>query len=182
MSPTLLALCQKAVIGPALWITGQCAFPPPLPATAIQLDTAGLVLSQEVEVPVSMGYFLSLGVEFASVEDRLNDRLIGSQYDVPCYGPDARQMSDFPVEQRRDLGRPVRLQVSVLDARQGAVAWKADLASICRAGHDLKRKKLQVLALAPLAEGRYRVLVHNVEPRPDLAGLGISFFIHSGGK
>lgn len=180
MTPTLFALCQKAVIGPALWITGQCAFAPPLPETPVTLATPGQVLSQEVEVPVTTGYFLSLGVQFPTVQDRLDDRLIGARYDVPCHGQGARQLGDFPAEQRPDLGRPVRLQVTVLTAKDGAVAWQADIASLCPAGHDLKRKKHQVLALLPLAEGRYRLLVRNIEARPDLAGLDVSVTLHAG--
>lgn len=180
MNPALYALCQKAVVGPALWITGQCAFPPPLPDAPVMLDSPGQVLSQEVEVPVTKGYFLSLGVQFPSVEKRLGDRLIGARYDVPCYGQGARQLDDFPAEQRPDLGRPVKLQVTALNVKDGAVAWQADIASICSAGHDLKRKKHQVLALVPLTEGRYRLLVRNVEARPDLAGLDVSLTLHAG--
>ncbi|MEO6281366.1 hypothetical protein [Roseateles sp.] len=180
MNPTLYALCQKAIVGPALWITGQCEFPPPLPETPVTLAAPGQVLSQEFDVPVTKGYFLSLGVQFPSLEDRLSDRLIGAQYDVPCYGQGVKQLEDFPAEKRTDLGRPVRLEVKALNVKDGAAAWQADIASICIAGHDLKRKKLQVLALIPLAEGRYRLQVRNVEARPDLAGLDVSLTLHAG--
>lgn len=180
MNPTLYALCQKAVVGPALWITGQCAFPPPLPETPITLASPGEVLSQDVELPVTKGYFLSLGVQFPTVEERVDDQLIGARYDIPCYGQSARQLEDVPAERRPDLGRPVKLQVLALNTKDGTVAWQADIASICAAGHDLKRKKHQVLALVHLTAGRYRLLVRNVEARPDLARLDVSLTLHAG--
>lgn len=182
MNPTLYALCQESVLGPALWLIGQCSIPPLIPDTTISLDSPGLVLSREFTVPVSRGYFLSLGVEFPTVEDRLTDRKIGAQFDFPCYGQGAKRLEDFPVEQRLDLGQPIRLQVTALNVKDGSITWKADLASICRAGHDGKKQKLQVLALPRLSEGRYRLTVHNVEARPDLAGLGLSLLMHSGDK
>ena len=182
MNPTLYALCHETVFGPALWLIGQCAIPPLIPETSIRLDSPGLVLSREFTVPVTLGYFLSLGVQFPTVEDRLNDRKIGAQFDFPCYGPGAKRLEDFPVERRQDLGQPVRLQVTATNVKDGSIAWKADLASICRAGHDLKKQKLQVLALPRLSVGRYRLTVHNVEARPDLEGLGLSLLFHSGGK
>ena len=182
MNPTLYALCQKAVLGPILWISGQCAFPPLLPETSISLDAPGLVLTKEFEAPVSKNYFLSLHVEFESVQQRLNDTLIGSKYDVPCYGNNAKSAADFPAGRQSDLGKPVKLHVKVLRLPSETIAWESDIASICRAGHNLKAKKLQVLALTHFDQGKYRITVQNTEARPDLAALGISLTIHSGQK
>jgi len=180
VNPTLFALCQKAVVGPALWITGQCHFPPPLPETPVTLASPGQVLSQEIDVPVTTGYFLSLAVQFPTVEERVNDQRIGGRNNAPCYGPEARRLEDFPAEERTDFGHPVKLQMTALNVKDGTVAWQADIASLCQTGHDLKSKKHQVLALVPLAEGRYRLQVRNVEARPDLAGLGVFLTLHAG--
>ena len=182
MNPTLYALCQKTVLGPILWISGQCAFPPLLPESPISLQAPGLILTKEFEAPVSKNYFLSFHVQFPSVEQRLNDTLIGSRFDVPCYGDDAKRAFDFPAERQSDLGRPVKLHVKVLRLPKETVAWEADIASLCRAGHDLKAKKLQVLAVAHLAQGKYRIDVKNMEARPDLAAFGTSLTLHSGQK
>ncbi|MFM8330425.1 MAG: hypothetical protein ACKN9T_01920 [Candidatus Methylumidiphilus sp.] len=182
MNPTLFALCQKPVLGPLLWITAQCGFPPPLPETPISLASPGHVLSASFDVPVSKGYFLSLTVGFPSIEARLNDTLIGAKYDVPCYGKDAKTVEDFPKERHEDLGKPVRLYVTVKQWPDGTVIYNKAIASICRAGHDLATKKIQVLALAAFAEGQHLIEVQNIEARPDLAGLTTSLTIHSGGK
>lgn len=182
MNPTLYALCQKAVLGPVLWISGQCSFPPLLPEFPVSLHAPGLILTKEFEAPVSKKYFLSFHVEFPSVEQRLNDTLIGSRFDVTCYGDEAKKASDFPAERQSDLGRPVKLHAKVLRLPSNTVAWEADIASICRAGHDLNAKKLQVLALLHLTQGKYRIDVMNVEARPDLAAFGTSLTIHSGQK
>lgn len=182
MNPTLFALCQKQVLGPVLWITSLCVFPPPLPETPISVSAPGQVLSAQFEVPVSKGYFFSLTVQYPSVQARLNDSLIGAKYDVPCYGKDAKTVEDFSKDRREDLGKPIKLHVTVKQLPDGTVVYDKDIASICRAGHDLATKKLQVLALAQLAEGKYSVEVKNLEARPDLAGLTTSFTIHSGGN
>lgn len=182
MNPTLYVLCQKAVLGPALWISGLCSFPPLLPESPVSLDAPGLILTKEYEAPVSNNYFLSFHVEFPSVEQRLNDTLIGSKFDVPCYGEEGKKVSDFSTERQFDLGRPVKLHVKVLRLPSETVAWEADISSICRAGHDLKAKKLQVLALTHFTQGKYRIYVTNIEARPDLAAFRTSITIHSGQK
>lgn len=179
MNPTLFALCQKPVLGPVLWISSLCVFPPPLPETPISVSAPGQELSALFDVPVSKGYFFSLTVQFPSIDARLNDTLIGAKYDVPCYGKDAKTAEDFPKDRREVLGTPIRLHVTVKRLPDATVVYNKDIASICRAGHDLGTKKLQVLALTELVEGKYSVEVKSLEARPDLAGLTTSFTIHS---
>lgn len=140
------------------------------------------MLSAQFDVPVSKGYFFSLTVRFPSVDARVNDTLIGAKYDVPCYGKDAKTAEDFPTDRREDLGKPIKLQVTVTRLPDGTVVYDKNIASICRAGHDLATKKLQVLALTEFVEGKYLVVVKNLEARPDLSGLSTSFTIHSGGS
>lgn len=182
MNPALFALCQKPVLGPLLWITSQCVFPPPLPETPVSLSAPGQVLSAQFDVPVSKGYFLSLAVGFPSIEARLNDNRIGAKYDVPCYGKYAKTVEDFPKARHEDLGKPVRLQVVVKKLPDGTVIFSKAIASICRAGHDLATRKIQVLAHAEFSEGKYLIEVTNIEARPDLADLTTSLKIDSGGK
>lgn len=125
---------------------------------------------------------MSLSVQFPTTEARLKDTFIGAKYDVSCYGKDAKTVEDFPIDRREDLGKPVRLQVIVKQSPAGTVVFKENIASICRAGHDLVAKKVQVLALVEFVEGKYSIEVKNIEARPDLVGLTTSLMIHSGHK
>jgi hypothetical protein len=176
MNPTLFSLCHKPVIGAALWLSTLCAFPP------LAVATPGTVLSSEFKVPVTKGYFLSARFTFPSTQLRISDTLVGSRFDTPCYGPDAKRLEDFPLTDRSQHGQPLRLRVTIKSQPSGSIAYSQDIASICRAGHDGAAVKTQVLSLVELAEGSYSIEVRNLEPRPDLAALGPRLIIHGGGK
>jgi hypothetical protein len=181
LNPTLYALCQKPVIGVALWLSTLCAFPPLLQETPIAVSTPGSVLSTRFAARVAKAYFLSATFTFPSTQDRINDTVVGSRLDTPCYGPRAKRLDDFPVASRGQLGRPLRLKVTIKKEPSGSIVYSQDIASICRAGHNGAEKKTQVMSLIELAEGDYSMEVTNLEPRPDLAALRPSLVIHTGG-
>ncbi|MCE3272249.1 MAG: hypothetical protein K0S57_2646 [Ramlibacter sp.] len=182
MTATLYAMCQKPVIGIALWLFNLCAFPPLLKETPISVLAPGTVLSSPFSVPVSKGYFLSARFTFPSTQERISDTLVGSEFDTPCFGPAAKRFDDFPVSARTHLGKPLRLKAIIKSRPSGSVAYAQEIASICRSGHNGAAVKTQVLSLIWLAEGNYTIEVQNVEPRPEIDALHPSLIIHHGGN
>jgi hypothetical protein len=182
MNPILYAMCQKPVIGAALWLSTLCAFPPLVEETPIAVARPGTVLSTGFKVPVTRGYFLSARFTFPSTQERINDTLVGSTFDTPCYGPGAKRFDDFPSPDRSYVGQPLRLRVTIRSQPSGAVAYSQDVASICRGGHDGAAVKTQVLSLIGLTEGSYSIEVQNLESRPDFDALHPRLILHAGGK
>ena len=64
LGPIAYSLCQKPVIGHAMWITGLCAFWPPIPDTEISIQDTGLALNKEFSAPVTKSYLLTLRFVF----------------------------------------------------------------------------------------------------------------------
>lgn len=178
MNPTLYALCQKPLIGPALWLSTLCAFPPLLKETPIAVSNPGTVLSSQFVAPVATRYFLSASFKFQSTQERMSDTIVGSTFDAPCFGPAAKHLENFPVSARAQLGQPLRLKVTIKSQSTSSVVYSQDIASVCRAGHDGAAKKTQVLSLIELAEGSYSIVVQNLEARPDLDALHPTLSIH----
>jgi hypothetical protein len=128
-----------------------------------------------------MGYFLAATFRFPSTRERIGDTVVGSSFDTKCYGTDAKRVEDFPESARGQLGRPLRLKVTIKREPSGSIAYSQEIASICRAGHNGAAIKSQVLDLIPLAEGSYSIEVTNLEARPDLDSLHPNLIMYGGG-
>jgi hypothetical protein len=183
MNPTLYALCQESIFGPVLWAMSLCVFSPPLKETPIAISTAGTAMSATFQSPIGKSYFLSAIYTFPSTEERLRDEIVGARHSTePCYGKDARQFDAYPESARSSLGRPLRLKVTIKSAANNQTVYSQNLASVCKAGHDGRARKTQVIALIELPEGQLSIEVENLEPRNDLGGLRPALIIHPGGK
>ena len=84
MDPATYALCQKSVVGPAMWIASLCVFPPLFANVPFSLETQGTSISQEFSAPVDRKYNLTLTFDFPTTEDRLKDEIVGSRYEARC--------------------------------------------------------------------------------------------------
>ena len=59
-----------------MWITGLCAFWPPIPDTEISIQDTGLALNKEFSAPVTKSYLLTLN--FFNSESNLATSPIGT--------------------------------------------------------------------------------------------------------
>nr|WP_315394188.1 hypothetical protein [uncultured Duganella sp.] len=165
MNPLIYSLCQKPVIGVALFASTMCAFPPLFADQSLPLQQGGASVVKQLEVTVGKPYFLDIGFAFPSAASHRNDEVAGSRYDDNC----ARDYADIPLARREGLGRPIPIHVLVRDSG-GAVTMDKVFNSLCivasRAG-----AKTRTVGRIDLAAGNYTIEVDNVAAQAGLDGV-----------
>jgi hypothetical protein len=178
MGPITYSLCNKDVIGLAMWITGFCAFPPLIPATEISLRDRGLILSKEFHAPVDKSYLLNLRFVFPSTEARIKDRLVGdgraSHY---CNGD--IHYDTIPEHERPGLGLPIPFRVVVRSEPDGASVVERTFHSLCHVAHA-KNDKHRNVGRLDLNRGSYRIEVTNLQPQLAFGDITIEMSLVSG--
>ncbi|HJW56598.1 MAG TPA: DUF5625 family protein [Burkholderiaceae bacterium] len=161
MEPATYALCQKAAIGPALWIAGLCAFPPLISNLALPLSAAGAAVATSFTVPVDKNYQFVLQFEFASTEARLQDSIVGRNYRAEC-DKEPTSLAGKP-----EYGRPIPIQVVIRKAKDRSIVVDEQFTSLCVLGHADNRKTRSIGWVA-LTRGEYTVEVTNVTAQDGL--------------
>jgi hypothetical protein len=112
MGPIAYSLCQKPIIGAAMFISSLCAFPPLIKETPLSLAKSGTSISIPFTVPVDKRYEFILTFESQSTEERWPVEIIGTRYDHNyCVGDVPYQ--EIPEEMRKGLGRPIPFRVVI---------------------------------------------------------------------
>ncbi len=178
MGPTTYALCHKYFIGPAMWIAGLCAFPPLFSGQQIDLSVTGALVTKSFEVPVEKSYPLAVTFEFASVEERLSDKIVGERYGELCRG-DVRYDA-IPEGQRKGLGQPIPFRVVIRRAADNSIVIDRTIVSLCVTSHDGKNAKTRTIGWLPLATGNYVAEVTNLERQSSLPGVKAAISLYGG--
>lgn len=162
MGPTTFALCQKAGIGVAMWITGLCSFPPLIKDVAMPLDAAGASVKAPFSAPVDKSYQFILSFDFKSVEARLQDSIVGRNFREECYTAPATLIG------QSEYGRPIPIKVVVRRANDQSVVIEKEFTSLCVLSHGGNRKSRNV-GWVTLSRGEYIVEMTNVVAQEGLA-------------
>lgn len=161
MGPTTYALCQKSLIGPAMWIAGLCSFPPLVSHLALPMNLGGESVTTSFTVPVEKNYQFILHFEFASTDARLQDAIVGRSYSAECDN-EPNSLVDKP-----EYGRPIPIRVVVRRAKDRLILVDKQFTSLCLLGHVDNRKTRSVGWVA-LPRGEYTAEVTNVAAQKDL--------------
>jgi hypothetical protein len=170
MNPLTYSLCQKPVLGLAMFVTGMCAFPPLFPETPLPLHQAGARVVEQVEAPVGKAYFLDLVFTFSSAAAARDDEVVGSRFDDICL----RNVADIPESRRYGLGRPIPIHVQVRDQKSGTVTIDKVFHSLCLNSSGPGTggfTKHRTAGRLDLPAGRYIVEVRNMESQAGLEGV-----------
>ena len=165
MGPIAYSLCQKPVIGLAVWITGLCAFWPPIPDTEISIQDTGLALNKEFSAPVTKSYMLTLRFVFPSTKVRLKDELVGDGH-TSDFCTSSIEYDAIPQRERSGLGLPIPFKVIVRTHPAGTPVVEQTFHSLCTMGHNLRDGKYRDVGRFDLKEGAYRIEVYNLQPQP----------------
>lgn len=174
MVPTTYALCQKALIGPAMWIAGLCFFPPLIGNTAFPLNAVGSTVSAPFAVPVDKSYQFVLQFEFSSTEARLQDKIVGSSYRTEC-DKDPAALTDKP-----EFGRPIPIRVVIRNAKDRSIVTDEKFTSLCVLWH-VDNKKTRGIAWVKLTRGEYIAEVTNLTAQDGLASIKTFIALVPGG-
>jgi hypothetical protein len=177
MDPTTYALCQKSVIGPAMWIASLCVFPPLFAHVPLSLETEGFSVSQEFSAPVDRKYNLTLTFEFPTTAERLNDEILGSRYEARCEG----RVEDIPQENAFGLGRKIPFRVVVRRKQDSSVVVEKEFVSWCvtSAGSKTKTRSIGWLELN---KGEYIAEVVNIAAQDGLGSIHTTISLVPGGS
>lgn len=178
MGPTTYSLCQKPIIGVAMWIASLCAFPPLFSDEPIDIAATGATIKKPFHAPVEKSYPLAVTFEFPSLEARLNDQVVGDRYSDKCQG-DIRY-EEIPEIQRKGLGRPILFRVVLRKAADRSVVLDRTFVSLCTTSHDGKNSKTRTIGWFPLEIGDYVAEVSNLEAQSGLPGVKTTISLYGG--
>lgn len=179
MGPLAYSLCQKEIIGAAMWITGMCAFPPLVAPTPVSLEAPGTILQTEFKAPIDKSYLVALHFTFPSAEARLKDNLVGDGRSSKFCDANIPYDS-IPPSERQGLGIPIPMKVIVRRQPEGTLVSEDVFNSLCKTSHSAKDKGRNVGRIQ-LREGRYRIEVHNLQAQPAFRDIGVEIMLVSGG-
>jgi len=175
MGPTTYTLCQKAFLGPAMWIAGLCAFPPLFSGEPIVLNAPGTSVTKIFHAPVEKSYPLAVTFTFPSVEARLKDQIVGDRYSDRCQGE--IRYEEIPEIQRKGLGRPIPFRVVIRKVADRAVVLDHTFVSLCVNSHG-ETEKTRTIGWVPLAIGDYVAEVTNIEGQSGLSDVSAKLSLY----
>ena len=161
MGPTTYALCQKSLIGPAMWIAGLCSFPPLVSHIALPMNTGGEFVVESFTVPVDKNYQFILQFEFASTDARLQDTIVGKSYSAEC-DKEHNSLAGKP-----EYGRPIPIRIVVRSKTDRSILIDKQFTSLCLLGH-VDNRKTRSVGWVTLSRGEYTLEVTNISAQNDL--------------
>ena len=161
MGPVAYELCQKPVIGLAMWLASLCVFPPLFSQAPIALSTSGSKASTVFSVPVGKTYVFELHARFGSARQRIDDDIIGNRHTPHCeQGTVPGSLSE---EERKGLGRPIPFRVIVRRASDLAVVMDKVFTSLCSVSYSPStHEKTRRIGAVQLPIGNYEAEVVNL--------------------
>lgn len=173
MGPTAYALCQKGIIGPAMWIVGLCAFPPLISSTVLPLQTVGTVTSSSFTVPVDKNYQFLLEFEFTSTEARLQDKIVGNNYAAGC------QSNPTALAGQPEYGRLIPIRVVIRRSNDRSVVVDSRYETLCLQSH-INNRKSRSIGWVTLSRGEYTAEITNLAVQDGLLDTKTSFSLVPG--
>lgn len=168
MGPIAYSLCAKPVVGLLMFVTAQCAFPPPFSHAALPLDAAGTIATARFDAPVDTTYQLLVTFAFPDAESVYRDQVVGSRHDKYC---DGRPYDQVPGFARDGLGQPIPFRFAIRRASDGAIVAERTVESLCIVSQGGRFAKTRQLASVPLPRGEYAAEITNLAAQPGLAGV-----------
>jgi len=163
MTETTLALCKTAFPGIAMWLVGMCANNQALDSTAVDLSKQGLILQQEIVIPMDERYELGLQFKFENHEIYDSSKAPGkpSSSSHKACTDDAAYERVSPGD-KSEMGAEISFEV-VIAAADGKVAQRQRLRSKCLQGWG-SLSKSRHFGYVDLSKGKYQITIINQMP------------------
>jgi hypothetical protein len=168
MGPIAYSLCQKKIIGFAMFAATLCIFPPLIEGIPISLATAGSVATSTFHVPVDKSYEFDLAFDFQSGKTYSEDQIAGTNYSKYCQG--AVDYQEIPLESRIGLGRTIPIRVVVRNNLDRTVVFDQTFTTLCVFG-TRAFIKMRKIGQVQLNRGDYIAEVKNIEAQTGLEGI-----------
>jgi hypothetical protein len=161
MGPIAYSLCQKPVLGLAMYLASACAFPPLVDQQAFPLQQADARTVTQFEAPVGKTYFLELNFHDGAASGVGADDIAGSYPYQDC----GHDYATIPAARRATMGPPIPLQVLVREKRTGTVRVDQVFNVQCAVSWGAQTVTRTAARFA-LPAGAYVMEVRNLESQP----------------
>lgn len=177
MNPITYSLCQKPVVGVAMWMFFLCGFPPLFSEKKLDLNTTGSTAKASFHAPVELKYGLEITFKFPSAESRIKDQIVGDNYIEECRH-DIRY-EEISETRRKGLGRPIPFRLIIRKRANKSIVLDRTFVSLCVISHG-ERDKVRTIGPVPLATGFYIAEIINLEKQEGLAGVETTISLSAG--
>lgn len=161
MGPIAYSLCQKPVLGLAMYLASACAFPPLFDGEALPLQQADARLVKEFKAPVGKSYFLALNFHDAEASGMRTDDIVGSHPYQDC----GHDYAEIPPARRADMGPPIPLHIVVREKSTGKV-WIDQVSNVQCSVSWGAQTVTRTAARIALPAGLYVMELRNLQSQP----------------
>lgn len=181
MNPTLYSLCQKPILGSAMWLLGLCSFPPLISSTPISFNEEKIVLNSDFEVKVPLKYFIYLKLEYEPDQYSEANEVIGKYDKNYCLFEKEASEPDFQIlaDVVKKVGKATRVELIIRSSNTERELIKKVFLSYCSISHG-EKSFTRILANVNLDEGKYHIQIKNLEARSEFDKFNMSIFMTTG--
>jgi hypothetical protein len=181
MNQTIYNLCQKPILGSAMWILGLCSFPPLIASTPVSFNEEKVILVSDFEVKVPLKYFIYL--KFGYEPGQLSEAraIIGEYNKEFCLFEKEASEPDPQIPENivKSIGRPTRIEIAIRSLATEKEILKKVFLSYCSTSQG-ENSLTRIIANFPLEKGKYNIQIKNLEARSEFAKLSTSIFMAVG--
>lgn len=152
-----------------MWITGLCAFPPPVPRQRVALDRPGLIMTASFSVPADKKYPLVFGCKTSASNPE------GEVREYCGFDRDYDTTSDW---KKLGGGRSVKFKVVIRKGDGLPPIFEGAMDHICLTSNGFQDDLL--VGYIPLVEGAYKIEVFNLRTYEDLKGKDTYLYLAGG--
>jgi Domain of unknown function (DUF5625) len=181
MGPIAYSLCQKPILGVAMWLASACAIPPLFAEVPINLVVPETKVTVTFNAPAELKYFLGLSFEFESDEDRFCGTIVSGSVEN-CYGnTDSNEKPLSEVRKHPLGGLPIPFKVVIHRASDKSIVTEKKFIFSGEWAHDGKIKEDKVIGELALKSGAYTAEITNLAARSGFENVKTKLFLRAGG-
>ena len=178
MNALTYSFCGKPAIGLVMFMTGLCVFPNPVRQLPISLGDAGAVAHVEFDAPVTKPYELELVFGYTEGNFPQARSFVGESGGASC---SMRYASRETVSTNASFtGIATPFEVTIQSATNSAIVEHFFLSGSCGASWYAKGEIGRTLTAINLKEGKYRLIVKNLNAHEPLKSMAMSISLSPG--
>jgi Domain of unknown function (DUF5625) len=176
MGPITYSLCQKPILGVAMWLASACAIPALFTGAPINLAEPASKVVAAFNAPIDLTYSLGIRFDFESTAARLSDEIVDSYGSTRC-GTECTSDERWAEERKHPLGgRPIPFKVVIRNAADRSIVVDQTFTSFGRWSH-INATKDRKIGLVTLKRGKYTAEIVNLEAQAGLENVKTTLFL-----
>jgi Domain of unknown function (DUF5625) len=180
MGPITYSLCQKPILGVAMWLASACAIPALFTGAPINLAVPASKVVAAFNAPIDLTYSLGIRFDFESAEAKISDEIVNSYGSRHC-GPACTFDERLAEERKHPLGgRLIPFKVVIRNAVDKSIVLDQTFKSSGLSSYN-STWKIRKIGLVTLKRGKYTAEIVNLEAQTGLESVKTTLFLNAGG-